>query len=148
MAAPRIVLRHSALALALALAASLPPAPAGAAGSAVPQMLERYRQQGAGPFDPARGERLWHREVMGPKGKPRSCTTCHGQDLRRPGKHQRTGKRIEPMDPRVNPERFTQAKKIKKWLRRNCKWTWGRECTPQEKGDLLLFLDPRVKEGS
>lgn len=111
----------------------------------VPQMLEGYRQQGAGPFDAARGERLWHRRVESPKGDERSCTPCHGEDLRRPGKHKKTGKRIEPMDPQVNPERYTKARKIRKWLRRNCKWTWGRPCTPQEKGDLLLYLDDRVR---
>jgi hypothetical protein len=29
---------------------------------------------------------------------------------------------------------------IEKWLRRNCNWTLGRECSAREKGDLLSFL--------
>ncbi len=56
------------------------------------------------------------------------------------GKHNRTGKMIKPISPTVNPERLTDIKKIKKWLLRNCKWTFGRECTTQEKGNILLWL--------
>ncbi len=56
-------------------------------------------------------------------------------------RHARTGKRIEPMDPRVTPDRYPNPTKVEKWFLRNCKWTWGRECTPQEKGDLLSFLN-------
>lgn len=38
------------------------------------------------------GERLWkseHTPMRG--GQLRSCTTCHGNDLRKPGKHARKG---------------------------------------------------------
>ena len=44
------------------------------------------------------------------------------------------------MAPSVNPKRLTDRSKIEKWFKRNCKWTLGRECTPQEKGDILTFL--------
>ena len=40
----------------------------------------------------------------------------------------------------VNPERLTEVKKLNKWFLRNCKWTYGRECTAQEKGDILVWL--------
>lgn len=40
----------------------------------------------------------------------------------------------------VNPKRYTKMKKINKWFKRNCKWTLGRECTNQEKGDILKYL--------
>ncbi|MCW8907187.1 MAG: DUF1924 domain-containing protein, partial [Sedimenticola sp.] len=50
------------------------------------------------------------------------------------------GKAIEPMAPTVNPKRLTEVKQIKKWFVRNCKWTLGRECTAQEKGDFLAYL--------
>ena len=56
------------------------------------------------------------------------------------GKHVRTGKPIKPMSPTVNPERLTSSKDIEKWFLRNCKWTLGRECSPQEKADLLLYI--------
>lgn len=45
------------------------------------------------------------------------------------------------MKPAVNPERLVDAKKIEKWFLRNCKWTFGRECTAQEKGDFLTFIN-------
>jgi hypothetical protein len=44
------------------------------------------------------------------------------------------------MAPSVNPQRLTDARKIEKWFKRNCEWTWGRACTIQEKGDILRFL--------
>ena len=72
-----------------------------------------------------------------PEGE-RSCTTCHGTDQAKPGRHQRTGKVIESMAPSVNPQRLTDVAKIEKWFVRNCKWTLGRECSAQEKGDAGL----------
>ena len=98
-----------------------------------------YRSQGAGPFDAAAGRALWTREFPG-NGGARSCTTCHGTDLRQAGKHVRTGKAIEPLAPSVNAKRLSDAAKVEKWFTRNCKWTLGRVCTPQEKGDVLNFI--------
>jgi len=40
----------------------------------------------------------------------------------------------------VNNKRLTKIKTIKKWLKRNCKWTLGRKCTAEEKGHLLTFI--------
>ena len=109
--------------------------------SVVDEQQASYQASGAGPFDAQKGEQLWQQEVMNAKdGRARSCTTCHGRNLRSSGKHAKTGKAIEPLSPVVNPERLTSAKKIRKWFKRNCKWTWGRECTPQEKGDFLSFI--------
>jgi hypothetical protein len=84
-------------------------------------------------------EALWNKEWQ-VKGEMRSCTTCHGSDIRKPGKHKRSGKKIEPMAITVNAERFTSKKKIEKWFKRNCKWTMGRVCTDAEKGSFLLYL--------
>ncbi|MDY6891042.1 MAG: DUF1924 domain-containing protein [Pseudomonadota bacterium] len=105
------------------------------AGNAVDQLLERYRDAGVTQTDPAQGKALWTREVEG-----RSCISCHAADPRLAGKHQRTGKVIEPMAPSVNAERLSEVKKIRKWFYRNCKWTLGRECTAQEKADFLVWL--------
>ena len=110
-------------------------------GSAIPEMLKRFEAAGGHDFSADRGRELWHRKVISKKdGKPRSCTTCHGQDLTQGGKHVRSGKHIDPMAVSVNPKRFTKTKKIRKWFRRNCKWAWGRKCTAQEKGDILTYL--------
>ncbi|MCP4411220.1 MAG: DUF1924 domain-containing protein [Gammaproteobacteria bacterium] len=98
-------------------------------------LLKEYQLATNIPFSAQQGERLW--TVV---SNERSCTTCHSTSVNNEGKHNRTGKRIKPMSPTVNPERLADAKKIKKWLLRNCKWTFGRECTVQEKGNILLWL--------
>jgi hypothetical protein len=113
-----------------------------ATADVVTDMLKSYQDAGAKDFSAANGDRLWHQSHPDPDnaGKTRSCTTCHGDDLRVKGKHVRTGKVIEPMAPSVNKDRLTDPKFIEKWFRRNCKWVLNRECTPQEKGDLLTYL--------
>lgn len=98
-------------------------------------LLDEYRAQSAAVFDPASGNALWRMEFDG-----KSCTSCHTELPRNPGRHARTGKPIAPMAPSVNPERLTDRRQIKKWLLRNCKSTLGRECTTQEKGDVLTWL--------
>jgi len=47
---------------------------------------------------------------------------------------------LSPMALSVNPERFTDAKKIEKWFHRNCTWVLGRVCTAQEKSNILSYL--------
>lgn len=109
--------------------------------SVVDEQQARYQSNGAGPFSAQKGEQMWQREVVSAKdGRSRSCTTCHGSDLRSEGKHAKTGKLIKPLSVAVNSKRLSSAKKIRKWFKRNCKWTWGRECTAQEKGDFLSFI--------
>jgi hypothetical protein len=98
-------------------------------------LLDDYRAQGVGAFDPTAGNALWRMEFDG-----KSCTSCHTDSPRNPGRHERTGKPIKPMAPSTNPERLTDSRQIKKWLLRNCKSTLGRECTTQEKGDVLTWL--------
>jgi len=108
---------------------------------AISELENKYQAKGAGPFSTAAGETLWNKNFKDAKtGKNRNCTTCHSTNLKKPGKHVRTGKIIEPMAPSVNSKRLTKVKKIKKWFVRNCKWTLGRECTAQEKGDVLAYL--------
>lgn len=111
------------------------PAPAGLT-EPVRTLLRELGPQAAEPFSADAGYRAWYRiEVNG-----RSCTSCHGESLTVPGRHEKTGKLIEPMAPSVNPARLTERRKIDKWFLRNCKWTFGRECTAQEKGDMLVWL--------
>lgn len=99
------------------------------------RMLKELALTAPQAFSAASGEKTWMREVDG-----RSCTSCHTDSVFVRGRHERTGKVIEPMAPSINAERLNDAKKINKWLFRNCKWTLGRECTAQEKGDVLLWL--------
>ena len=108
----------------------------------IDQLLQQYRAEGASAFDPAAGEALWT-QTFQTKGGARSCVDCHNHDLTRPGRHIRTRKAIKPMAPSVNGKRLSQVKKMKKWFKRNCKWTLGRECSAQEKGNLLVWLRNR-----
>lgn len=88
-----------------------------------------------------RGRVLWTKITPGsPPFVERSCTSCHGKDLRQPGVQISTKKPIEPMAPSITPSRFTDREKVEKWFLRNCKWTFGRACTEQEKSDFLAFL--------
>jgi len=108
---------------------------------AITSLLQDYQNQGVAATNAKDGERLWTSNYKpAAAGPARSCTTCHGTDLRQPGKHARTGKRIEPMAVSVNGKRLSEVKKIEKWFKRNCKWTLGRECTSQEKADILVWL--------
>lgn len=98
-------------------------------------LLDEYRARGAGTFDPSAGAALWQKKFGG-----KSCASCHAKSPRDPGRNERTGKPIRPMAPSVNPQRLTDRRQMKKWLLRNCKSTLGRECTEQEKGDVLTWL--------
>lgn len=112
-----------------------------AGGSALQGVLATWQAAGATGFDADRGAALWTAEQAAPDGgAARSCASCHPADQSQPGRHVRTGETIEPMSPAANPARLTDPAEIEKWLARNCKWTFGRECTPQEKGDLLSFI--------
>ncbi|TNF38607.1 MAG: DUF1924 domain-containing protein [Gammaproteobacteria bacterium] len=110
------------------------------AGTVVEQRLQTYQSQGAGHFNVDAGRKLWTQKFTQANGESRACTNCHTADLRQTGKHAATGKTIEAMSPAINPQRLTDADKIEKWFGRNCKWTMGRECTAQEKGDFLSYI--------
>ncbi len=87
-------------------------------------------------FSAARGERFF-RDTHGGDW---TCATCHGGVPTAAGEHAVTGKRIEPLAPAANPERFTRSASVEKWFRRNCNDVLNRPCTAQEKGDVLAFL--------
>ncbi len=100
----------------------------------------------AGPVlatgDAAAGKRDWTAEHNPPGSDgPRSCATCHTASLTQAGKHATTGKSIEPMAVSVNPKRLTDPAKVEKWFGRNCRWTLGRDCSPQEKANFLSYIE-------
>jgi cytochrome c553 len=112
-----------------------------ASADVVDALLDRYRAEGAGPFSAVAGQALWTRGFPDPNGgAARSCARCHTRDPRAWGRHAVSGKRIEPMKPAVNRERLSDASFVERWLRKSCLWTLRRECTAQEKGDLLRFI--------
>ena len=111
------------------------------AGEAVAELVNQYRSEGAGVFLSENGRLFWSQGFQHRDGKMRRCNTCHGDDPRLSGRHIVTGKTIKPLAPSVNPASLSDPGKINKWLKRNCKWTLGRECTPQEKGDVVTWLN-------
>lgn len=114
---------------------------AAAYADTVADLLKQYESQGAARFNAATAEAMWTKTHIDAKtGEQRKCATCHSEDLKRTGKHAVTGKAIEPLAPSANPKRLTDAEHVEKWFARNCKWTLGRECTPQEKGDFLVMI--------
>jgi hypothetical protein len=106
---------------------------------ATDELFARYKSEGATGFDAARGQKEWNKENK-VEGETISCSTCHSDDLSKEGHHHKTNKVIKPMAPSANAERFTDAKKVEKWFKRNCNDVRGRDCTAQEKGDVLKFL--------
>ncbi|EAR08812.1 DUF1924 domain-containing protein [Reinekea blandensis] len=110
--------------------------PMAISSDAVDQLLSDYGQTTTEPFSAERGQAFWQTKGAGNL----SCAGCHGQDVTNPGKHSRTGKVIAPMARSVNASRLTDVRTIEKWLFRNCKTVWSRECTVQEKGDVLVWL--------
>ena len=87
-------------------------------------------------FSAARGQRFF----AATHGGDWSCSSCHTQDPSAIGEHAVTGKRIEPLAPAANPERFTRPASVEKWFKRNCNDVLKRACTAQEKGDVLAWL--------
>lgn len=112
------------------------------ANEVLEQLLADYQKEADTEFSIAAGQAVWERTTVDEKsGETRQCADCHATDLTTSGKHINTGKVIEPLAPSANPKRLTEVRQIEKWLLRNCKWTFGRECTVQEKGDVLTFIN-------
>ena len=82
-----------------------------------PEQLAAFQSQSGVTADPARGQQLFTQK----HGREWSCSSCHTTQPTAEGQHASTGKRIAPLAPSANPQRFTDAAKTEKWFRRNCK---------------------------
>lgn len=100
---------------------------------------EAGRAQSGFAADAARG-RAFAAKNWGVSEKLSSCTACHTDNPRNPGRHVVTGKGIEPLSPAVSTERFSDPAKVEKWFKRNCKEVVGRLCSPAEKADFIQFV--------
>jgi hypothetical protein len=87
-------------------------------------------------FSAERGRQFFQQK----HGREWSCSSCHTDTPTAAGRHAKTGKTIAPLAPAADPERFTSPAKLGKWYRRNCNDVLARECTAQEKGDVLTWL--------
>lgn len=117
---------------------------ASAAAADTPASFMAHYAQQAGvavsALSPARGEALYRGEHPGKSGAAQSCASCHSANPKQAGQT-RVGKRIEPLAPSANPARFTDAAQVEKWFRRNCQDVLARECSAQEKGDFIAWLN-------
>jgi hypothetical protein len=130
--------------IALLALAATSPVPALAEG---PQdLLQGYAVQ-AKKEDPAftefsanAGDRFYHAAVKHGSGRQISCASCHTDNPRSAGRHEKTGKEIAPLAPSVNKARFTDPVNVEKWFKRNCQDVLERACTAREKGNFISYI--------
>lgn len=85
------------------------------------------------------GKAFFNRELT-IKGQQVACASCHTANPANAGKHIVTGKPIRPLAPAVNPERFSDIEKVEKEFSDHCNDVIGRDCTAQEKGNVITYL--------
>lgn len=125
-------------ALALLGAVALPGHAQTAAATAPADLLAGYVAEAGAPASAARGEKLYQTNFGKEMGW--SCTSCHTADPTRVGRHDVTEKAIKPLAPAANPARFTDRRQVEFFFKLNCKDVLGRECSAQEKADVLAWL--------
>lgn len=91
-------------------------------------------------FSAQRGETLFRTRWAGGDARTPSCTACHTDNPRQPGKNAKTGRDIEPVAVSVNAKRFIDMAEVEKQFGRDCKSVLGRDCRVVEKGDYLTFM--------
>lgn len=129
-------LRFRRVSVAVVAATLLVAAGAHAADTTAARQLERFSTASGAPGDAERG-RLFFTSRHGGEW---SCASCHHDAPLTAGKHAKTGKAIDPIAPAANMAAFTDAGRVDKWFRRNCKDVLGRECSAREKADVLAYL--------
>ena len=112
---------------------------AGAAQAATPaELLAGYSAKAGAPASAEKGQKFFNTNFGRDLGF--SCSSCHTANPLKDGKDQVTEKRIKPLAPAANTERFTDAHKVEFHFNLNCKDVVGRLCTPAEKADILAWL--------
>jgi hypothetical protein len=100
----------------------------------------RKADPGFSEFSAQRGESLFRTKWAGGDVRTPSCTACHTDNPKVPGRNAKTGRAIEPVAISVNSKRFIDKADVEKQFTRDCKNVIGRECTPIEKGDYVTFM--------
>jgi hypothetical protein len=100
------------------------------------EQLAVFAAQSGQPPQISKGQAFFNNK----HGTEWSCASCHTSSPKGEGKHAKTEKRISPLAPAFNPDRFTDSAKTEKWFRRNCNDVVARECSASEKADVLAWL--------
>jgi hypothetical protein len=131
---------HAALAVLLAMTWI------GARAAGPNELLQGYAAQARAEdpafkeFSASAGEKFYHAAVKHSSGRPISCATCHTDNPRNAGKHEKTGKEIPALAPSVNKARFADSGNAEKWFKRNCQDVLERACTAREKGNFIAYI--------
>lgn len=107
-----------------------------AADTSAADQLARWTAEAGAPAQAERGRVFFAAR----HGGEWSCASCHGAPPTTAGKHASTGKTIAALAPAFNPKAFTDSARVDKWFRRNCKDVLSRECSAQEKADVMAYL--------
>lgn len=109
---------------------------ANAAWAVSPQQMLQGYEASSGKASVQRGEQFFTSK----HGREWSCSSCHTATPNKTTEHILTGKSIEPLAPSANAKRFSDLAKSEKWFKRNCKDVLSRECSAQEKADVIAWL--------
>lgn len=107
-----------------------------AAWAVSPQQMLQSHEAASGKASVQRGEQFFTSK----HGQEWSCSSCHTATPNKATQHILTGKSIEPLAPSANAKRFTDLAKSEKWFKRNCNDVLSRECSAQEKADVIAWL--------
>jgi hypothetical protein len=100
-------------------------------------LLATYTRQAGGTASAERGQAFFARKF----GRDfDSCAACHGAVPVRAGKDLVSEKAITALAPAVSPQRFTDKAKVEYRFAQNCKDVVGRDCSAQEKADVMSWL--------
>lgn len=69
-----------------------------------------------------------------------TCSGCHTDDPRKPGKHIETKLPIKPLAPSVNPARFLDVQIVEANFAAHCMDLHERDCRAFEKGNFVAYL--------
>ncbi|WP_298364040.1 DUF1924 domain-containing protein [Azospirillum sp.] len=92
-------------------------------------------------FSAERGRALYLGPHSGGNVDTPAGAACHTATPTAAGRHNKTGRSIEPMATSANPSRFTDPAQVEKRFERDCPNVLGRACTALEKGDFITFLN-------
>lgn len=103
------------------------------------QAAKQYSLQAKSTLSADEGKAFYTKKVV-VDGKDLSCSACHTDNPAQHGKHNVTGKEIQPMSPAVNPKRFAEIQKSEKGFTKHCKDLYKKDCSAQDKGNFITYL--------
>jgi hypothetical protein len=103
--------------------------------------LEKHPLMGVGAVSCSSCHRKDPREQIRAHRVDILCRACHViNDEEHPDPSHAKKRIIEPFTPGANAERFRNLSQVDKYFKTNCLMLLKRECTAQEKGDLIAWL--------